>query len=165
MLRALAGAPDDGANRTGFQRLELGAGRIAVLRPQLMADRFLTPTLAGRFAGQPALWRRHIDQHVFFWTEHRRCVAFLRAAVRWRTAESAAASPPHVLAFDTARLLSDLAAPAFFSRINSGSTLRGGARVRRDETTLAALATYRSGPGAELAVRGPVTLRGLARRS
>ena len=160
-LRALAGAADDGANRDSFQRLELGGGRIAVLRPQLMADRLLTPTLVGAFSGRPELWRRHIDQHVFFWTEQRRCEAFLRASRRWRVREHAAALPPQILAFATARLLVDLTAEAFFARINTGSTLRGGGRVRRDEATFARLAAYRSGPVAELAVRGPVSLRSI----
>jgi hypothetical protein len=160
-LLRLAGLTSDGANRDDFRRVTLGQGRVAVLRQQLMADRFLTPTLAGGFAGAPAAWRRHIDQHVFFWTEPRRRDAFIRACQRMRLRSRAvpATEAPQLLAFDTAALLRRHGEAAFFARINTGSTVRGGARVRRDETTLAPLTDYRSGPVAELAIRGPVTLQ------
>ena len=142
-----------GANRDGFERVDLGDGRAAVLRPQQMPDRRLLPTLAGGFAGRPDLWRLHVDRHVFFWTEARRRDAFCRACIRLR---GAGGLPPAILAFDTAALLARHGAIAFFATINIGSTVRGGARVRRDECTLRPVAEYRSGAIAELAIRGRV---------
>jgi hypothetical protein len=70
---------------------------------------------------------------------------------------------PHrrVLAIDTAALLRRHDASTFFSRINTGSVLRGGARVRRDDTTFVSVANYQSGPVAELAIKAPVMLRGI----
>lgn len=159
-LLHLADAASDGANRDDFQLLHFGAGRVAVLRQQLMTDRRLTPTLAGAFTGQPAAWRGHINAHVFFWTEERRRDAFLHACLRLRSRSRAApgTAAPRVLTLDTATLLGRHADHAFFARINTGSTLRSGARVRRDETTLAPVADYRSGSVAELAIRGCVQL-------
>jgi hypothetical protein len=145
-----------GANRDGFVRIAFGDGRVAVLRPQQMPDRRLLPTLAGTFAGQPERWRRHVDQHVFFWAEPRRRDAFARACARLSEADGPA---PVALAFDTAALLYQHGAAAFFATINTGSTVRGGARVRRDETTLRPVAEYRSGAVAELAIRGRIELR------
>jgi hypothetical protein len=55
-------------------------------------------------------------------------------------------------------LLDRHGALAYFATINSGSTVRGGARTRRDENTLRPVADYRSGPVAELAIRGRVDL-------
>ena len=157
-LLGLAGLATDHANRDDFRPLALGEDRVAVLRPQLMADHRLAPTLAGSFAGRPGAWRAHINAHVFFWTEPRRRDAFLRACLRWRSRGRAAhaSAPPVVLALDTAALLARHRQSAFFARINTGSTVRGGARVRRDEATLAPVAGYRSGPVAELAIRGCV---------
>jgi hypothetical protein len=51
---------------------------------------------------------------------------------------------------------------AFFATINSGSTVRGAARARRDEATLRPMADYHSGPVAELAIRGRVDISGIA---
>jgi hypothetical protein len=141
-----------GANRDDFIRIEFGAGYVAVLRPQMMPDHRLVPTLAGAFAGRPEAWRRHVDAHVFFWTEPRRRDAFARACGRLR------GTPPVMLAFDTAALLQCHAAVAFFATINTGSTLRGGARVRRDELTLHPVGDYRGGPIAEIAIRGRAEL-------
>ena len=155
-LLRIAGTTDDGANRNEFRTLPLGQGRIAVIRPQVMPDDRLRPTLAGRFRDQPDRWRRHINGHVFFWTEPRRRDAFLRACQRFRPWAAA----PVMLEFDTASLLAGHAACAFWSRINTGSTMRGGARTRRDEDTLQLVGSYRSGPVAELAVRGQVTVAG-----
>jgi len=143
------------ANRDSFARVDLGHGRAAVLRPQQMPDRRLLPTLAGAFAGRPDLWRRHIDRHVFFWAEARRRDAFSRACARLR---GTAGAPPVILAFDTAALLKHHGAIAFFATINTGSTVRAGARVRRDEITLRPVAEYRGGAVAELAIRGRVEL-------
>jgi hypothetical protein len=143
------------ANRDSFVRVDLGHDRAAVLRPQQMPDRRLLPTLAGAFAGRPDLWRRHIDRHVFFWAEARRRDAFSRACIRLRRT---AGPPPVVLAFDTAALLERHGAIAFFATINTGSTVRAGARARRDENTLRPVAEYRSGAVAELAIRGRVDL-------
>lgn len=159
-LLRLAGVAADGANRDDFRLLALGAGRVAVLRPQVMADRWLVPTLAGRFTGRPEAWRSHINAHVFFWTEERRRDAFVRACMRWRARSDAAfgCAPPCVLTLDTAALLARHGEDAFFARFNAGSTVRGGARVRRDETTFAPVTGYRSGPVAELAIRGCVEL-------
>ena len=155
-LLRMAGVPADNRNRDDFRRLALGDDRVAVLRPQVLADHRLAPTLSGGFAGQPEAWREHINAHVFFWTEQCRRDAFLRACVRWRGRSHGAPARalPVVLTIDTAALLQRHADSAFFARINTGSTVRGGARVRRDETTLAPVAGYRSGPVAELAIRG-----------
>jgi len=159
-LLRLAGIPADGANRDDFLPIAFGGGRVAVLRQQLMADRWLMPTLAGAYAGQPAAWRSHINAHVFFWTEERRRDAFLRACLRLRARSLAApgSAAPCVLTLDTASLLGRHGELAFFAHINTGSTARGGARTRRDETTLAPLTRYRSGTVAELAIRGRVEL-------
>jgi hypothetical protein len=162
-LLRLAGVTADGANRDDFRVVGFGDGCVAVLRPQLMEDRWLAPTLSGAFAGHPEAWRRHVNAHVFFWTEQRRRDAFLRACLRLRAKSSTAAddAPPAVLAVETARLLARHGDSAYFARINTGSTVRGGARTRRDETTLAPVAGYRSGPVAELAIRGCVGPDGL----
>jgi hypothetical protein len=160
-LYRLAGLEPDGANRAAFQRVELSAGGIAILRPQLMADQALTATLAGSFTGRPDAWRQHIDAHVFFWLEPRRRDGFVRACARLRARGSVGAPPPRVLAIDTAALLCRHGASAFFTRINTGAVLRGGARVRRDDTTFVAVADYQSGPVAELAIQAPVMLRGV----
>jgi len=144
-----------GANRGAFDRVDLGDGRAAVLRPQQMPDHRLLPTLAGAFAGRPELWRRYVDRHVFFWAEARRRDAFSRACIRLR---GTGGPLPVVLAFDTAALLERHSAIAFFATINTGSTVRGGARVRRDENTLRPVADYRGGAIAELAIRGRVEL-------
>ncbi len=148
-----------GTNRDSFDRVGLGTGRIAVLRPQQMPDHRLTPTLAGRFAGQPDLWRRHVDSHVFFWAEARRRDAFIRACVRLRARPG---PPPVTLAIETAALLARHGAIAWFATINTGSTVRGGARARRDENTLRPVTGYRCGPVAELAIRGRVDFAAVA---
>jgi hypothetical protein len=155
-LLRLAGIAHHGANRAEFRRIEFAPGRVAVIRPQLMQDRPLLPTLAGRFAGRLEAWRRHINAHVFCWTEPRRRDAFLRACLRWGGGRAA----PHMLKIDTAALPRTHGDRAFRWRVNTGSTVRGGGRVRRDEATLAPVALYRSGPVAELAVRGPMALGG-----
>jgi hypothetical protein len=147
-----------GGNRDNFIRIEFGAGCVAVLRPQVMRDHRLLPTLSGAFAGRPEAWRHHVDAHVFFWTEPRRRDAFARACARLRGA------PPVVLTLDTRALLQRHAAVAFFATINTGSTVRAGGRVRRDEDTLRPVATYRGGAVAELAIRGRVDLTGLRQR-
>ena len=154
-LCRLAGLPCEGKNRTAFQPIDLDRGRSAILRPQLMQDHRLLPTLAGTFTGRPDLWRQHIDRHVFFWTETRRRDAFARACTRLH---GAAARPPVVLTINTEALLEHHGALAFFARINTGSTLRGGVRARRDESTLRPVIDYRSGLAAELAIRGRVDL-------
>ena len=139
-LYRLAGSVENGTNRDDFHTLELGHGRIAVLRPQLMTDRTLTATLGGSFTGRPDAWRRHINAHVFFWPEPRRRDGFVGACGRLRARGSAEPiqTPPRVLAIDTAALLSRHGARAYFARINTGAVLRGGARVRRDENDLRA---------------------------
>jgi uncharacterized protein DUF7002 len=154
-LRRLSGLPADSANRQAFQRLALPGGAPAILRLQLMPDARLNPTLAGGFAGRPDLWRAHIDRHVFFWVAEDRRDRFLRACVRLRPGSAAT---PVVIAVDTLALLHGHGEAAFFSCINTGSTLRGGARTRRDETTLQALPLWRGERAAELAIRGPVPL-------
>jgi hypothetical protein len=157
-LRRLSGLPASSANRDSFQRLNLPGGTAAVLRLQLMPDARLVLTLGGDFAGRPDLWRDHIDQHVFFWLSEDRVDRFLRACVRLRARETQGpAGPPVVIEADTLSLLT-AHAEAFFSCINTGSTLRGGARVRRDETTLRALQLWRGERAVELAFHGPVTL-------
>jgi hypothetical protein len=68
------------------------------------------------------------------------------------------------LCIDTAMLLARHVQIAVFATINSGSTVRGGARARRDETTLRPVTNYRSGAVAELAIRGRVELSGVTVR-
>jgi hypothetical protein len=162
-LRRLAGLGPGGANREDFQCLDLGCGRTAVLRLQQMRDARLVPSLFGQFAAKPELWRRHVDRHVFFWAEQRRRDAFIQACMRLRAVSQATRSlrPPVVLAIDTQTLLARLASIAFFARVNTGSTVRSGARVRRDEDTLQPVSAYRSGAVAELAIRGRVELAGI----
>jgi hypothetical protein len=160
-LRRRAGLPSSGANRDDFQYVDLGGGRIAILRLQQMPDHRLLPALAGAFTGSPHLWRQHVDQHVFFWAEQHRRDAFIRACARLRAAPR---RPPVTLAVQTSALLARHGRIAFFATINTGSTVRGGARARRDESTLRPVADYRSGPVAELAIRGRVDLAGIAAR-
>ncbi len=150
-----------GANRGCFERVDLGYSRTAVLRPQQMPDHRLRPTLSGAFAGRPALWRQYVDRHVFFWTEARRRDAFCRACIRLR---GTGRPPPVVIPFDTAELLERHGEIAFFATINTGSTVRGGARVRRDENTLRPVSEYRGGAIAELAIRGHVSVQSLRLR-
>jgi hypothetical protein len=146
---------ESGSNRDGFHCVALDDGRIAVLRPQQMPDRHLVPTLAGVFAGRPELWRSHVDSHVFFWAEARRRDPFIRACIRLRASSGPS---PVILAIDTAALLARHGAIAWFATINTGSTMRGGARARRDENTLRPVTDYQMGPVAELAIRGRVDL-------
>jgi hypothetical protein len=157
-LLAAAGLPHDGACRRDFRLLRFatpnGAGR-AMLRFQQMPDHALAPTLAGTYAGRPADWRRLVDSHVFFWADAGRRDRFIATLARLRGPGHA----PAVLAFDTAALLSDTkqdGTEAFFTTVNSGSCVRGGARIRRDEATFRPVADYRGGRVAELAIRGRV---------
>jgi hypothetical protein len=159
VLRHLSGLPADSTNRETFQRLELPGGSPAILRLQLMPDARLGPTLAGVFIGRPDLWRAHIDRHVFFWVAEDRRDRFLRACVRLRARGATGPVPaPVVIAVDTALLLAGHGEAAFFSRINTGSAVRGGARTRRDETTLQALPLWCGERAVELAIREPVRL-------
>jgi len=157
-LRALADVADSGANRDDYDPLALPGGGTAVLRFQIMADGKLLPSLAGAYAGQPDLWRAHINSHVFFWADPARRDSFIRANLRERARSRAAPSAAHpvVLAFDTQALLVTLGPNAFYSTFNTGSTVRGAARARRDEDTFRPVANYRSGPAAEVAIRGTV---------
>jgi hypothetical protein len=159
VLRCLAGLPADRANRDDFQHLTLPDGSSAILRPQLMPDARLEPVLAGAFAGQPDAWRDHINQHVFFWLQEDRRDSFISACVRFRARGASGPVPaPIVIELDMRRLLNAHCQTAFFSRINSGSTVRGGARARRDETTLCPLSSWRGERAVELAIRAPVPL-------
>jgi hypothetical protein len=85
--------------------------------------------------------------------------------MRARSRAAPGRAAPVVLALDTATLLGRHGEAAFFARFNTGSTVRGGARVRRDETTLAPVIAYRSGPVAELAIRGGVLPGALTARA
>ncbi len=167
LLRQAGVVPTD-RNRDDFRRVQLDSGAAdgpsAILRFQLMADAKITPSLHGAFAGQPARWRALIDSQVFFWPDPARRDSFLRACRRDRQRSQTAPldEPPVILALDTAALL-DAETPAFYSTFNTGSTVRGAARARRDETTFRPVAAYRSGPVAELAIRGPVPPALLAR--
>lgn len=159
-LRALAGLVDDHQNRPDFLPLVLPGGGGAVLRPQLMLDADLTPTLAGAYLGRPDLWRRLIDSHVFFWATADRRDRFLNA-VTWARRQSPGARSskrPVMLEWDTQALLTVHGAAASYSVINTGSTVRGGARTRRDETTFRPVAEFASEkkPAAELAIRATV---------
>lgn len=150
-----AGATADGRNRDDFRRVRLNHDAVALLRPQRMPDAALIPTLGGSFRGRPDAWRQLIDSHVFFWTDPGRRDRFLGACMRLRAKSRSASGTirPVVLAFDTAALLGLHGEHAYLSRFNAGSTVRGGARVRRDEATLMPLGHYRSGRVAELGLR------------
>ena len=157
-----AGLPPNDRNRDDFMHVPLGPdpedGPAAILRFQLMADAKITPSLQGAFAGQPARWRALIDSQVFFWPDPARRDSFLRACIRDRQRSRAAPldTPPVVLAFRTEALLAGQQQPAFYSTFNTGSTVRGAARARRDENTFRPVAAYRSGPAAELAIRAAI---------
>ena len=157
-----AGLPSNDRNRDDFLRVPLGPGTegspAAVLRFQLMADAKITPSLQGAFAGQPARWRALIDSQVFFWPDPARRDSFLRACIRDRQRSPAEPldTPPVVLAFRTKALLTGQQEHAFYSTFNTGSTVRGAARARRDENTFRPVAAYRSGPAAELAIRAAI---------
>jgi hypothetical protein len=163
-----AGLPPTDRNRDDFLRVPLGPGGegspAAILRFQLMADAKITPSLQGAFAGQPARWRALIDSQVFFWPDPARRDSFLRACLRDRQRSRTAPlhTPPVVLAFRTAALLAGQPDQAFYSTFNTGSTVRGAARARRDENTFRPVVSYRSGPAAELAIRGIVAPEVLA---
>ena len=156
-----AGVTADGRNRDDFRRVSLNNNAVALLRPQRMPDAALTATLGGRFRGLPDTWRQLIDEHVFFWADPRRRDRFTEACMRLRVTSRSARGTvrPVVLAFDTAALLALHSEHAYLSRFNAGSTVRGGARVRRDETTLVPVAHYRSGSVAELGLRWPTGVR------
>jgi hypothetical protein len=165
MLRRLAGLPPDDANRDDFQCLPAPEGNPAVLRMQLMRDEALRPTLAGAFFGQPGLWRAHLNQHVFFWASEDRRDRFITACMRLRArGVLGPGGEPVVMAIDTEALLAAHRSDAFFSVINTGSTVRAGARVRRDETTLRRVAEWRGERPVELAIRGPVALAAVRSR-
>lgn len=156
-LRTLAGMAEDYRNRPDFLPVALPGGGGAVLRPQLMLDDDLLPTLTGEYAGRPDLWRRLIDSHVFFWATADRRDRFLNA-VTWARRRSPGARSSHrpvVLEWDTRRLLAAHGDAASYSVINTGSTVRGGARTRRDETTFRPVRDFAAErrPAAELAVR------------
>jgi hypothetical protein len=155
-----AGIPADGHNRDDFRRVTLDNGTVALLRPQRMPDATLTPTLGGTFCGRPDAWRQLIDSHVFFWTDPRRRDRFIEACARLRARSRSARSTigPIVLEFDTAALVGLHGEYAFLARFNAGSTVRGGARVRRDEATFVPLTLYRSGSVAELGMRCSVAV-------
>jgi hypothetical protein len=158
-LRRLASLQDDNTNRANFQRLSLPGGDQAVLRPQLMRDERLCPTLAGTFSGRPDLWRGHINRNVFFWVSEDRRDRFISACIRSRA--RGAMSPgraPVMIELETTSLLATHREAAFFASINTGSTIRGGARARRDETTLRLLSDWRGQRVVELAIRGQVNL-------
>ncbi len=158
-LRCLSGVPAGQLKPRGISAVGTPTGAPAILRLQLMPDARLSPTLAGAFTGRPDLWRAHIDRHVFFWVTEDRRDRFLRACARLRARDpTGPAATPVVIAVDTALLLAAHGEMAFFSRINTGSTMRGGARTRRDETTLRALPLWRGECAVELAVREPVPL-------
>jgi|HubBroStandDraft_1064217.scaffolds.fasta_scaffold45777_2 hypothetical protein len=159
ILRDLASVPDDNANRDDFQCVSLPGGGQAVLRMQLMRDERLCPTLTGTFSGRPDLWRAHINRHVFFWVSEDRRDRFIKACIRLRGRGALGpGDAPVVIELDTAVLLEAHSTAAFFSLINAGSTVRGGARARRDETTLRALSDWRGERVVELAILGPVRL-------
>ena len=168
-LMRRAGLPANDCNRDDFLRVPLGPGSAdgpaAVLRFQLMADAKITPSLHGAFAGQPARWRALINSQVFFWPDPARRDSFLRACVRDRRRSRAVPldAPPVVLAFRTETLLAAQADDAYYATFNTGSTVRGAARARRDEATFHPIAGYQSGPVAELAIRAAISPSVLAR--
>ena len=163
-----AGMTPTGRNRDDFLPVSLGpdaeGGPTAILRFQLMPDAKITPSLHGEFAGQPARWRALIDSQVFFWPDPARRDSFLRACIRDRRRSRGAPldTPPAVLAFRTEALLAALADHAYYATFNTGSTVRGAARARRNEDTFRPVAAYRSGPVAELAIRAAVSSAVLA---
>lgn len=138
------------ANRDRFVPLPCGA----LLRFQQMRDARLAPSLRGRFSGQPALWRRFVDSHVFFWAAAWRRDGFLKATRRERLKHEPEAASPRVLAFDTPTLLEGVDEDAFFSVYNSGSTVMGAYRTPRDEALFQPLSRWPAAkPAAELVIR------------
>ena len=164
-LRRHAGVAATGQNRDDYVPLPLPGAGTAILRFQLMPDAKIAGSLAGEFAGQPAAWRAMIDSHAFFWADPARRDGFIRATGRERRKSKATPSetPPVVLAFDTLTLVTPHLADAYYSTFNTGSTIRGAARARRDEHTFRPVAAYRSGPVAELAIRAAIPPGVLAR--
>jgi len=162
----LAGLQPDGSNRETFQQIDFGSGWTAILRLQQMGDNKLLPTLAGRFTGCPDLWRQHIDSHVFFWATAERRDKFRSATQRDRakSRKCHCLRPPVVIEVDTEALLKRYEALAYFATFNTGSTVLGGGKAPRDESTLRPVADYRSGRVAELAIRGHVGLDGITLR-
>ena len=113
----------------------------------------------GAFSGRPDLWRDHIDRHVFFWVTAERRDRFVTACIRLRPKGSTCNGlAPVVIEIETESLLAAHHAAAFFSMINTGSVIRGGARTRRGETTLRPIAGWRGERVVELAIRDPVRL-------
>jgi hypothetical protein len=159
MLRRLAAVAETSENRGDFERLVLPGGKTAVLRPQLMRDDRLGPTLAGDFSARPGLWRDFINRHVFFWVAGDRRDRFTNACIRLRARGTIGPGPnPIAIEIDTASLLAAHHERAYFSVINTGSTVRGGGRTRRDENTLRPVGCWRRQPVVELAIRGAVPL-------
>jgi len=164
-LRTLAGKPSANHNRDDFEPLALSDGGVAVLRFQQMQDVRLTQSLAGAYAGNPAAWRGMIDQHVFFWATEARRDKFLAATKRMRAVSKTApgSAGPAVMCFDTLTLLGFNPSTTLFSTFNTGSTVLGGRRAPRDEHTFRPIGDYKSGPAAELAIRGALPPALLAR--
>ena len=152
-----------GAWRSGFQ-----ASQGATLRFQQMSDAQLRPWLRGRFAGDPAAWRAHIDDHVFFWCCPEARDRFLQATMRERRRqwlrERCAGQPPTpvILRYELAQVIEAAGSCAHASLINSGTLIMG--KTWRDEETLRSIATWdgrwrtpggqRRRQAMELAVRG-----------
>jgi hypothetical protein len=89
--------------------------------------------------------------------------SFAAACIRSRARGEIGPGPaPVTLEFETALLLSAHGGAAFFSQINTGSTVRGGAKARRDETTLCPVHFWNGERVAELAIRAPVPIKPLA---
>ncbi len=162
-LRQYAGFSGTAANRDDFEAIELGEGRLAVLRPQQMPDQRLARSLGGAFAGQPDRWRQHVDRHIFFWACENRRNRFIAACRRdrARSMRLGLGRAPVILAADTAMLLDRYGTIAYFATFNTGSTVQGGATAARDEGTYRRIADYRWGKVAELAIRGSIRLNGI----
>jgi hypothetical protein len=162
-LRRYAGCPGAAANRDDFEAIELGEGRLAVLRPQQMPDQRLARSLGGAFTGQPDRWRQHVDCHIFFWACQNRRDRFVAACRRDRARSTRLRSQkaPVTLAVNTAMLLGRYGAIAYFATFNTGSTVRGGATASRNEGTYRPIADYCGGKVAELAMRGSIRLAGI----
>ena len=156
-LAALYGVPE--AERPALLEANRGRNRFvalsrpglpgAVLRDQWLPEKGLLACLGGEYAGQPALWRRLINDHAFLW-------------LSLRQAEKLAGVNPArgqvILRFDAAALLARHGARALTTPINAGSvmTMFGRAPSPRDETTFRPLSDFPRADGRtphELAIR------------
>ena len=89
-----------------------------------------------------------------FWVTEDRRDRFLRACVRLRARGKRPGADPVVIAVETAAAAGKAGGDGVLLLLNTGSTLRGGGRTKRDEMTLQALRLWGGEHAVELAIRG-----------